>query len=149
MRLSEYARSRDNNFTLLRLLAAFAVVLAHSWSVLGVNGRDFAYDYVGREIAEMALDMLFVTSGFLVTASLFNRGDLTHFLWARALRLFPAMWLMVPVTVFVLAPALTTLPVKDYLDVAHDMGIRAQDSDRRWRRALVAAGRVRYAAAQG
>ena len=96
MRLSEYARSRDNNFTLLRLLAAFAVVLAHSWSVLGIDGRDFAYDYVGREIAEMALDMLFVTSGFLVTASLFNRGDLTHFLWARALRLFPAMWLMVP-----------------------------------------------------
>ena len=70
MRLSEYARSRDNNFTLLRLLAAFAVVLAHSWSVLGIDGRDFAYDYVGREIAEMALDMLFVTSGFLVTASL-------------------------------------------------------------------------------
>ena len=116
MRLSEYARSRDNNFTLLRLLAAFTVVLAHSWSALGINGRDFVYDYVGREIAEMALDMLFVTSGFLVTASLFNRGDLTHFLWARALRLFPAMWLMVPLTVFVLAPALTTLPVKDYLE---------------------------------
>ncbi len=115
MRLSEYARSRDNNFTLLRLLAAFTVVLAHSWSALGVDGRDFAYDYVGREIAEMALDMLFVTSGFLVTASLFNRGDLTHFLWARALRLFPAIWLMVPLTVFVLAPALTTMPVKDYL----------------------------------
>jgi peptidoglycan/LPS O-acetylase OafA/YrhL len=116
MRLSEYARSRDNNFTLLRLLAAFTVVLYHSWSALGIGGRDFAYDYVGREIAEMALDMLFVTSGFLVTASLFNRGDLTHFLWARALRLFPAMWLMVPLTVFVLAPALTTLPVKDYLE---------------------------------
>ena len=116
MRLSDYARSRDNNFTLLRLLAAFTVVLYHSWSALGIGGRDFAYDYVWREIAEMALDMLFVTSGFLVTASLFNRGDLTHFLWARALRLFPAMWLMVPLTVFVLAPALTTLPVKDYLE---------------------------------
>src|SRR6202042_1007728 len=75
MRLSEYARSRDNNFTLLRLLAAFAVVLAHSWPVLGVNGRDFAYDYVGREIAGMGLGMVFRASGFLLTASLFNRGD--------------------------------------------------------------------------
>ncbi len=149
MRLSEYARSRDNNFTLLRLLAAFSVVLAHSWSALGINGRDFVYPYVGREIAEMALDMLFVTSGFLVTASLFNRGDLTHFLWARALRLFPAMWLMVPLTVFVLAPALTTLLGQGLFGVAGDVGIRAQDSDRRWRRALVAAGRVRDAAAQG
>ena len=74
MRLSEYARSRDNNFTLLRLLAAFAVVLAHSWSALGIDGRDFAYDYVGREIAEMALDMLFVTSGFLVTGKPVQSG---------------------------------------------------------------------------
>ena len=115
MRLSDYARSRDNNFTLLRLLAAFTVVLYHSGPALGVDGRDLIYDYVGREVGEMALDMLFVTSGFLVTASLFNRGDLNHFLWARALRLYPALWLMLPVTVFVLGAALTTLPVKDYL----------------------------------
>ena len=115
MRLSDYARSRDNNFTLLRLLAAFTVVLYHSGPALGIDGRDLIYDYVGREVGEMALDMLFVTSGFLVTASLFNRGDLNHFLWARALRLYPALWLMLPVTVFVLGAALTTLPVKDYL----------------------------------
>jgi len=31
-------------------------------------------DHIGRMFGEMALDMLFVTSGFLVTASLFNRA---------------------------------------------------------------------------
>jgi peptidoglycan/LPS O-acetylase OafA/YrhL len=115
MRLSEYARGRDNNFTLLRLLASLTVVLYHSGPALGVQGgREFLFEFVGRSFGEMALDMLFVTSGFLVTASLFNRGDLNHFLWARALRLYPALWLMLPLTVFLLAPALTTLPIKDY-----------------------------------
>ena len=115
MRLSEYARSRDNNFTLLRLLAAFTVVLAHSGPILGLDpSRDFIFGHVGRSLGEMALDMLFVTSGFLVTSSLFNRGDLNHFLWARALRLYPALWLMAPVTVLLLAPALTSLSLHDY-----------------------------------
>ncbi|MBV9288158.1 MAG: acyltransferase [Hyphomicrobiales bacterium] len=115
MRISEYARGRDNNFTLLRLLASLTVVLYHSGPALGVGlGREFLFDFVGRRFVEMALDMLFVTSGFLVTASLFNRGDLNHFLWARALRLYPALWLMLPLTVFLLAPALTTLPLADY-----------------------------------
>jgi peptidoglycan/LPS O-acetylase OafA/YrhL len=115
MRLSEYARGRDNNFTLLRLIAALIVVLAHSGPILGLSGGpDFVSQHVGRSVGEMALDMLFVTSGFLVTASLFNRGDLNHFLWARALRLYPALWLMLPLTVFVLAPSLTTLPLSAY-----------------------------------
>ena len=115
MRLSDYARSRDNNFTLLRLIASLTVVLYHSGPVLGIEGGgDFLFGFVGRSFGEMALDMLFVVSGFLVTASLFNRGDLNHFLWARALRLYPALWLMLPLTVFLLAPLLTTLPLKDY-----------------------------------
>src|SRR5271165_315692 len=116
MRLSEYARGRDNNFTLLRLLAALIVVVFHSGPILGLaaDGGYSVVDHVGRTVGEMALDMLFVVSGFLVTASLFNRGDLNHFLWARALRLYPALWLMLPLTVLLLAPMLSTLPAKDY-----------------------------------
>jgi peptidoglycan/LPS O-acetylase OafA/YrhL len=115
MRLSEYARSRDNNFTLLRLLASLTVILYHSGPALGIqSGAEFLSNFVGRSFGEMAVDMLFVVSGFLVTASLFNRGDLNHFLWARALRLYPALWLMLPLTVLLLAPLLTTLPLADY-----------------------------------
>jgi len=62
----------------------------------------------------MGLDALFVTSGFLVTASLVKRGDLISFFWARALRVYPALWVMLVLTVFVLAPALTTLTLRDY-----------------------------------
>src|SRR5208337_3257121 len=100
------------------LLAALIVVVFHSGPILGLaaDGRDFIFDHFGRSLGEMALDMLFVTSGFLVTASLFNRGDLTAFLWARALRLYPGLWVMLPLTVFILAPAVTSLPLADYYD---------------------------------
>ncbi len=115
MRLSDYAVGKDNNFTLLRLLAAMMVVFAHSFAVLGLPWvPDVFLDRTGRSFGQMCLDMLFVTSGFLVTASLLNRGDLIEYCWARALRLFPALWVMLLATVFVLAPMVTALSTADY-----------------------------------
>jgi peptidoglycan/LPS O-acetylase OafA/YrhL len=115
VRLSDYAVGRDNNFTLLRFAAAMTVLFAHSVAVLGLPpDSEFFYKRVGFSLGEMGLDMLFVTSGFLVTASLVVRQDLIAYLWARILRVYPGMWVMLVLTVFVLAPALTSLPRGDY-----------------------------------
>ena len=115
MRLSEYAVGRDNNFTLLRFSAAMTVLFAHSVAVLGLPPeREFFFKRLGFSLGEMGLDMLFVTSGFLVTASLVVRQDLIAYLWARILRVYPGLLVMLALTVFVLAPALTTLPYGDY-----------------------------------
>jgi peptidoglycan/LPS O-acetylase OafA/YrhL len=115
VRLSDYAVGRDNNFTLLRFSAAMTVLFAHSVAVLGLPPeREFFFKRLGFSLGEMGLDMLFVTSGFLVTASLLGRQNLIAYLWARILRVYPGMWVMLVLTVFVLAPALTTLPRGDY-----------------------------------
>jgi peptidoglycan/LPS O-acetylase OafA/YrhL len=115
VRLSEYAVGRDNNFTLLRFSAAMTVLFAHSVAVLGLPPeREFFFKRLGFSLGEMGLDMLFVTSGFLVTASLVMRQDLIAYLWARILRVYPGLLVMLVLTVFVLAPALTTLPYGDY-----------------------------------
>ena len=115
MRLSDYAVGRDNNFNLIRFLAALSVLFGHSVAVLGLpSSREFVFDHLGFSLAEMAVDVFFVASGFLVTASLINRGSLIAYLWARALRIYPALWVMLALTVFGLAPALTTLPLADY-----------------------------------
>jgi len=115
VRLSEYAVGRDNNFTLLRFSAAMTVLFAHSVAVLGLPPeREFFFNRLGFSLGEMGLDMLFVTSGFLVTASLVGRQNLIAYLWARILRVYPGMWVMLVLTVFVLAPALTTLPRGEY-----------------------------------
>lgn len=115
MRLADYAVGRDNNFNLIRLMAALSVVFGHSVAVLGLpSSREFLFDRLGLSVAEMAVDVFFVTSGFLVTSSLVNRGDVIAYLWARILRIYPGMWVMLVLTVFVLAPALTTLPRGEY-----------------------------------
>src|SRR5208283_3914854 len=105
----------DNNFNLIRLMAALAVIVTHSFPVLGLPpDRGFAFDNLGRWLGDVAIDVFFVTSGFLVTGSLFNRGSLIAFLWARALRIYPALWVMLALTVLVLAPALTSLTLPEY-----------------------------------
>jgi peptidoglycan/LPS O-acetylase OafA/YrhL len=96
-------------------VAALSVLFSHSVAALGLPpSREFFFDHLGLSLAEMAVDVFFVTSGFLVAGSLVNRGDVIAFLWARALRIYPAIWVMLILTVFVLAPALTTLPLADY-----------------------------------
>jgi peptidoglycan/LPS O-acetylase OafA/YrhL len=119
MRLSDYAVGRDNNFNLIRFLAALSVLFGHSVGVLGLpSAYEFFFDHLGLSLAEMAVDVFFVASGFLVTASLINRGNLIAFLWARTLRIYPALWVMLALTVFVLAPALTTLPLADFFSAS-------------------------------
>jgi peptidoglycan/LPS O-acetylase OafA/YrhL len=116
VRLSDYAVGRDNNFNLLRLLAALTVIYAHSFAVLGRSPDDIVtLGQVGVSLSDLAVDVFFVTSGFLVTGSLVNRGSLIKFIWARALRIYPALWVMLALTVFILAPALTSWPLADYL----------------------------------
>jgi peptidoglycan/LPS O-acetylase OafA/YrhL len=115
LRLSDYAVGRDNNFTLLRFSAAMTVLFAHSIGALGLPPEtEPFFNRIGFSLGEMGLDALFVTSGFLVTASLVSRRDLISFFWARGLRVYPALWVMLLLTVFVLAPVLTTRPLRDY-----------------------------------
>jgi len=104
---------KDNNFNLLRLIAAFTVLVSHSFAMLGLV-EPFT-ESVGKNLGAMAVDVFFVTSGFLVAASLIRRQDLIGYLCARAQRIFPGLWLMLVLTVFFLGPVLTQLKVYDYL----------------------------------
>ena len=79
--LGELAVGKDNNFNLLRLLAAFAVLFSHSFAMLG-QPEPFAAS-VGKNLGAMAVDVFFVTSGFLVCASLMRSRNALDYLRAR------------------------------------------------------------------
>ena len=113
LRLSELAQGRDNNFNLIRILAALAVLISHSFPILG--GPDPLQDRLGMTIGLVGVDVFFVTSGFLVTASLLARQSVTKFARARALRIFPALWVMLLLTVCVVGVFFTALPPASYL----------------------------------
>lgn len=111
--LGELAVGKDNNFNLLRLLAAFAVLISHSFAMLG-QPEPFAAS-VGKNLGAMAVDVFFTASGFLVGASLIRTQNIGDYLRARALRIFPALWVMLVLTVFVLGVIFTRLEATVFL----------------------------------
>ncbi len=120
MKLSHFTEGKDNNFNLIRVVAAFGVLVDHSFAVAigSVDARPFQIS-PHIDISRLAVDVFFVTSGFLVTASLLRRQNTIEFLWARALRIYPALLVMQFLTVFGLGLFLTTIPWTSYL-VSYD-----------------------------
>jgi len=91
-RLSALAQGRDNNFQLIRLVAATAVVLFHSYALT----NHWTDEPLWRVIPELNFGYLgvacfFVISGFLVTQSWLSRPHVVPFLAARVLRIYPAL----------------------------------------------------------
>jgi peptidoglycan/LPS O-acetylase OafA/YrhL len=114
-KLSNFSQGRDNNFNLIRIIAALAVLISHGVTLAPVSGKaELLRESIGMTPGGIAVDTFFITSGFLVTASLLNRSNLVEFVWARALRIYPALIIMLLLTVFVLGPALTSLPLSEY-----------------------------------
>lgn len=115
MKLAALAQGRDNNFNLIRILAALAVLVSHSYpTALGPDAPEPLEARLGMTLGLVAVDAFFVTSGFLVTASLDARQSALRFAWARALRILPALAVMLLLSALVLGAAFTTLPLAAY-----------------------------------
>lgn len=116
MLLCEVSNNRDNNFTLVRLLAALAVIASHSFSIVAGNrgGHEPLYEALGVTPGSLALDVFFVVSGFLVTRSLTEKKSVMAFLAARALRIFPGLFGCVAVVALIIGPIFTTAPRERY-----------------------------------
>lgn len=108
---------QTNNVLILRLLAASLVVYGHAFALAAPCSScfDFVTRYFGyRYSGDVGLDILFVISGFLVTASYDSRNNLFGFVESRALRLLPALWVCLILTVAVGA-YFSNLSLNDFL----------------------------------
>ncbi|HEX7775844.1 MAG TPA: acyltransferase [Parvibaculum sp.] len=116
--ISSYLSGRDNNFNLIRFLAAGAVVLAHSYIVAsGDKDTGPLIASTGHDLGYHAVNVFFVASGFLIAQSWAARPSLPHFLAGRLLRLWPALTVCALVVVFVVGPLATSLPLGTYFDL--------------------------------
>ncbi|HEY7149866.1 MAG TPA: acyltransferase [Gaiellaceae bacterium] len=111
-RLEDRLRDRRNNFDVLRLLAASFVLFSHSYALTD-SAEPFA-DLSGWTLGEVGVVMFFAMSGFLISKSWSEQPRLAPFAVKRALRLLPALAVAVTVTVFVVGPLFTTLPLSTY-----------------------------------
>lgn len=115
IKLSACAKGKDNNLNLIRIAAAFSVLLTHCFVlVTGSPDSEPLRMSLGVTLGSVAVDIFFITSGFLVTGSLLSKKSLIDFALARALRIFPALIAMVTLTIG-LGALLSSLPLYAYI----------------------------------
>jgi peptidoglycan/LPS O-acetylase OafA/YrhL len=111
--------SYSNNLTALRWLAASMVLYGHSFVFLGLPEPVF----MGwAPMGTVGVYIFFAISGYLVTQSWESDPDPVRFLQRRALRIFPGLIVCITLSVFVLGPLLTTLPLRTYFLNEHTWG---------------------------
>ncbi|MDQ0623697.1 acyltransferase family protein [Paraburkholderia graminis] len=112
-----HALSRNgNNFDLVRLVAAVAVVYGHSYLLQAPDGSsDWVHNALGFDgFGALGVYAFFLLSGMLVTASFDRQRSAPRFAVLRIARLWPAVALGSLVTVFIVGPLFTTLPLREY-----------------------------------
>lgn len=113
---AERDHGRDNNFNLLRMAAASAVLVSHSWALtLGRRVPEPLIEQTGYSLGVAAVVVFFAISGYFITKSFDRRTLLADFLLARVSRIFPGLVVALCLTAFAIGPALTTLPLGEYL----------------------------------
>ena len=100
-----------NSFNLLRVLAATLVLFSHSFPMSVGNFRTEPLSVITGgdvELGGVAVAAFFVMSGFLIALSARRVPTVLHYLWARVLRIYPALLVMLLLLTFVLGPLVTT-----------------------------------------
>lgn len=106
----------ENNFDVLRLLAAWLVLFSHCYPLAGTGQPDpFARSIGVDTLGGVGVAIFFTLSGYLVTESWARSPTLLTFIWRRVRRIYPALIVCVAACAFVLGPLLTNLEVGAYL----------------------------------
>ncbi len=135
--LGDRLGTHDNALNFIRLALAALVVVGHG-AVLGGFEQQRWHDLSG-----MAVNGFFAISGFLIAGSRVRTSFLS-FLWRRALRLYPAFWVALLTTAFLVAPLTARLSGESWIAgravdyVLHNASL----SIHQWGVAYLAAGLV-------
>lgn len=98
--LAQVFDTRNNALNVWRLVLASGVILGHSWPLTGRK----LHPPVEQLLTQGWVDGFFVISGFLITSSWVRNPRLREYVVARALRIFPGLWVCLAVVAFAIAP---------------------------------------------
>ncbi len=102
--------SRANGFTVLRLLCAFLVLFTHSYVITRQGEEPLMKLTHLIPFSALGVDGFFAISGYLVGGSLLRDPRAFSFLRNRALRVYPALIVLVLLLVFAVGPLMTVDP---------------------------------------
>ncbi|MEI7669678.1 MAG: acyltransferase [Pseudomonadota bacterium] len=102
-----------NNFDFFRFFAASLVWYSHCYALTGK--QDNLANFSGFEsFGKIGVAIFFIISGYFITASFYNRKQILPFIINRILRIFPALIVLVLLSVFVIGAIYTRLNLYDY-----------------------------------
>jgi peptidoglycan/LPS O-acetylase OafA/YrhL len=100
----------------VRLVLAIAVIFSHSFPLGGWGADPFFSWFNSQEnLGGVAVIGFFILSGYLITKSASNK-DIFQYIWARALRIFPAFWLVLLFAAMVIGPLIWAIEGRDGVD---------------------------------
>lgn len=113
--LASILKPEANNFGMIRLGLALAVLVSHAFYLkTGTPKAEPLVAWTGHSLGEHAVQVFFFLSGLLVAQSLAHSRSLYDFAVARVLRIFPGLIACVLLTAFAAGPLLTTMGLKAY-----------------------------------
>jgi peptidoglycan/LPS O-acetylase OafA/YrhL len=108
------ALSKNNNFNLIRILAATGVLFSHSFALTsGDSYQEPFRRFPGLSLGHMCVDVFFFSSGYLVLTSLLRRSMLA-FIKSRAARIIPGLWVNLLIVALVACAWQSQLPLGSY-----------------------------------
>ena len=110
--VSARSEGRDNNFNLLRILAAGGVLVSHAFTLsLGSDEYEPFHQWLGgKSLGSISVLVFFAFSGFFIPRSFARRKSLWGFVSARVFRIFPALAIVLLLTILIAGMVFTTAP---------------------------------------
>ncbi|CUB02772.1 acyltransferase family protein [Marinomonas fungiae] len=115
-KIDHLCNGSDNNFNLIRIICAWGVLFAHSYVLISnrPNLIDPFQAYFKIGMGTFFVTVFFAISGFLICRSLDRSRDLKKYFWARSKRIFPALIVVLLLTVFALGPIIAQDDLASY-----------------------------------
>ncbi|MDP4286290.1 MAG: acyltransferase, partial [Bacteroidota bacterium] len=106
----------QNNYDFLRLFAACCIIFFHSFGLLGKMAAEPLVQITKGRInfSFVGLSIFFCISGYLIAKSVVKSPTIANYLWKRLLRIQPLLIVTCFLTVFLLGPFFTSVPLKTY-----------------------------------
>lgn len=106
---------RDNHFNLIRLIAASAVLVSHSFPLTrGMGSAEPLEQLTGQSLGAASVYVFFGISGYMITRSFDRRHDIWSFGAARIARIYPGLLVVLALTSFLLGPLVASADWRTY-----------------------------------
>ncbi|WP_166404605.1 acyltransferase family protein [Labedella endophytica] len=102
-----------NNFDAVRIAAALAVIVGHSFELVGIEPIPRVLNV---PLHSIGVFVFFAMSGYLISSSWLRRPVLGDYLRNRTLRIMPGLIVVTVASFAVLGPVMSSLSVADYLE---------------------------------